>query len=118
MTPQQKRLYDIIKAELDASGVCPSYEEMAGTMGLKSKSGIFPLVNALEEQGYIYRRPHRARSIQLDVVLAGPKWKETVEVVRAARGVKIAPSHKEPTVTITKNSYQALQKALAKLRAI
>jgi len=134
MTPQQKRLYDIIKAELDASGVCPSYEEMRERLGIKAKSGIHRLINDLERRGHIRRLPNRARCIEI-VGHIPMAWKhgeltpeaESLEaekdiaiadVLRAARGLKKAPWHKEPTVDITENSYQILQKALAKLGAV
>lgn len=134
MTPQQKRLYDIIKAELDWGGVCPSYEELRERMGLKSKSGIHRLITGLEERGHIRRLPHRVRCIE--IVGHTPmalKWNELTpraesleaekdmaiaDVIRSARGLKKAPWHKEAVVTITENSYQALRKALAKLGAI
>jgi len=124
MTPQQKRLYDIIKAELDASGVCPSYYEMAIKMGLKSKSGIFPLVNALEEQGHIRRFPHRARAIEIVAPPSQriPTVKEALQeqatewVVKAAKGIR--PTQKKPNVTIPENAYRELVSALRKLRAV
>ena len=53
MTPRQKQLYDIIKADLDATGICPSFEEMRERMGLASRSAIPRILLALEEQGHI-----------------------------------------------------------------
>lgn len=134
MTPQQKRLYDIIKAELDASGVCPSYEEMRERLGIKAKSGIHRLINELENRGHVHRLPNRARSIEIVGHTPIP-WRRnditfpeetrpakveaaTADVLRAASGLKKAPWHKEPCVSITENSYQILQKALAKLGAV
>ena len=131
MTPQQKRLYDIIKADLDATGVCPSFEEMRERMGLGSKSGIHRLLAALEERGHIRRLPHKARCIEIVGHTPIP-WRindhtfpeeagteaPIAEVIRAAHALKKAPWHKEPCVTITENSYQALRKALAKLGAV
>jgi repressor LexA len=38
---------------------------MKDALGLKSKSGIHRLVNALEERGFIHRMPHRARAIEV-----------------------------------------------------
>lgn len=123
MTPQQKRLYDIICAEVSANGFCPSFEEMRERMGLASKSGIHRILGGLEERGYIRRLPHRARAIEIIKELSDPleafhDCREILNVVRAAKGIKKAPPHKEPCVSITENSYQALQKALAKLRAV
>ena len=125
MTPQQKRLYDIIKGDLDATGVCPSFEEMRVWMGLASKSGIHQLLDGLEERGHIRRLRHRARAIEIiernvtvDDLLSRDAGGEAIAgVVLAAKRIKIAPWHKEPTVTISENSYQTLLKALGKLRA-
>lgn len=65
MTAKQKQLLDFIKARLAETGVCPSMQEMADAMGLKSKSGIHRLIVTLEEAGHIARLPYRARSLAL-----------------------------------------------------
>lgn len=38
LTPKQRQLYDFIAAEIAAKGVAPSLQEMAGGLGLASKS--------------------------------------------------------------------------------
>ncbi len=124
MTPQQKRLLDIIKAELDATGVCPSYEEMAGMMGLKSRSNIYPFVVALEKQGYIRRLPHRARCIEIvappsqriPAVREALRDQATEWVVKAAKGIR--PTAKRPNITIPEDACRELVSALRKLRAV
>lgn len=124
MTPQQKRLYDIIKAELDASGVCPSFEEMREAMGLKAKSNIYPFVIALEKQGYIRRLPHRARCIEITAkqdptipaVRAALREQATEWVIKAAKGIR--PTNKGPAITIPEDCYRELVSALRKLRAV
>ena len=65
MTAKQKQLLDFIKARMAETGVCPSMQEMADAMGLKSKSGVHRLIVALEEAGHIARLPYRARSLAL-----------------------------------------------------
>lgn len=124
MTPQQKRLYDIIKAELDATGVCPSYEEMREQLGIKAKSGIHRLVCSLEEQGRIRKLGHRARTIEIvdpkDPLASSIKMalREQARewVVKAAKGIR--PTAKKPNVTIPENAYRELVSALRKLRAV
>ena len=118
MTPQQKRLYDIIRHDLETTGISPSVREMMRKMGLKSTSGIVRLLDGLEESGHIIRRPNRARSIQLDYVLGSPKWREAAKVISAARKIKHMPWQKSRTVPISKEAYQALRKAVAKLGAV
>jgi SOS-response transcriptional repressor LexA len=55
MTAQQKRLLDFIAGEIARVGISPSYHEMMTHMGLRSKSGIHRLVQALIARGYLAR---------------------------------------------------------------
>lgn len=66
LTRKQRDLLVYIHKHM-ASGddVAPSFEEMKTAMGLKSKSGIHRLIQALEERGYIERLPHRARALKI-----------------------------------------------------
>lgn len=61
LTKKQAALLAFLKAAPET----PSYEEMKEALGAKSKSGIFRLVAALEERGYIERIPNRARAIRV-----------------------------------------------------
>ena len=54
------------------TGQCPSFDEMKAAIGLKSKSGIHALINALEERNFIRRLKHRARALE---VIRLPKFK-------------------------------------------
>ena len=63
MTPAQKNMLDAIKSAIDATGVCPSMQELADATGLKSKSGVHRIITALERAGHIARIPGAARSI-------------------------------------------------------
>lgn len=65
MTQKQAKLLRFIKNHIDDKGYSPSYSEMQEALNLTSKSEISRLVNALEEKGFIYRHPFRARSIEL-----------------------------------------------------
>lgn len=65
MTQKQSDLLAFIRARLQAGDVAPSFEEMRKHLGLKSKSGVHRLVNALAERGQIVRLNHRARAIAL-----------------------------------------------------
>lgn len=118
MTPQQKRLYDIINADLDETGVCPSYEEMRVRMDYMSKSNIHRLVVGLEERGHITRLPHKDRSIELNMMAGSRNWRDADNVIRAADKIRRVPWQKGKTVTVSKEAYQALRKAVAKLGAV
>ncbi len=47
------------------NGVSPSFDEMRDQLGLKSKSGIYRLLDGLEERGYIRRLNNRARAVEV-----------------------------------------------------
>lgn len=65
MTPKQKKLLDYIRYYINKNEYCPSFQEMMEHLGLKSKSGVFRLINGLAERGAIRRLPNRARAIEV-----------------------------------------------------
>jgi repressor LexA len=66
LTANQARLLAFLKEAQAASPVGPSWGEMAAFMGLKSKSGVTRLIDALERRGAVRRRCHGAvRSIEI-----------------------------------------------------
>lgn len=65
LTSKQRDLLVFIHSRLQESGVSPSFEEMKEAIGLRSKSGIHRLVNALEERGFIRRLAGRARALEI-----------------------------------------------------
>ncbi len=54
------------------TGCSPSFEEMKEAVGLKSKSGIHALIEALIEREFIRKLPHKARALE---VIKMPKFK-------------------------------------------
>lgn len=67
LTPQQKKLLTFLTREISATGVAPSFSQMAAHMGLSSKSGIHRLLNSLEERGRISRMGKRRQAIEVYV---------------------------------------------------
>lgn len=65
LTPKQLELLTLLNEKLDANGFGPSYEELAKTLGLKSKSNINRMVVALENRGFVRRLPGQSRAIQV-----------------------------------------------------
>lgn len=65
LTAKQRELLTFIERRLETSKVPPSFEQMRVHLGLGSKSGVFRLVEALEERGHIVRKPNCAHSIAL-----------------------------------------------------
>src|SRR5258708_11760477 len=79
LTRKQHQLLLFINQRLNATGICPSFDEMKDALGLKSKSGIHRLISGLEERGFIRRLAHRARALE---VLRLPEGAATSEPTR------------------------------------
>ena len=65
LTRKQYELLVYIDRHLKQTGFSPSFEEMKDALNLRSKSGIHRLISALEERGYLARRHHRARALDV-----------------------------------------------------
>lgn len=65
LTRKQHELLTFIDKHLRETGFSPSFEEMKDGLNLKSKSGIHRLISALEERGFLSRRHHRARALEV-----------------------------------------------------
>ena len=65
LTRKQHELLTFIDKHLKATGFSPSFEEMKEALQLRSKSGIHRLISALEERGFLRRRHHRARALEV-----------------------------------------------------
>jgi repressor LexA len=65
LTRKQHELLMFIDRHLKETGCSPSFEEMKDALQLRSKSGIHRLISALEERGFLRRRHHRARALEV-----------------------------------------------------
>ena len=65
LTRKQYELIGFIDRHLKTTGFSPSFDEMKDALNLRSKSGIHRLVSALEERGFLARRHHRARALEV-----------------------------------------------------
>lgn len=63
MTKRQHELLNFIEHFTDEFGYPPSFQEMVGALGLKSKSGVHRLLHGLRERGLVKMMDHRARSV-------------------------------------------------------
>lgn len=100
LTAKQQQLLLFINDRLSSGGVSPSFDEMKDALGLKSKSGVHRLINALEERGFIRRMANRARALE---VLKLPETHAAASnVVTGAFGQKPseAPAPQSDTVDI------------------
>ena len=89
LTRKQHELLMFIDQHLRATGFSPSFEEMKVALSLKSKSGIHRLISALEERGFLQRRHHRARALQ---VMKIPGEEATKVAATASHPVVFAPN--------------------------
>jgi repressor LexA len=94
LTRKQYELLVYIDKHLKQTGFSPSFEEMKDALKLKSKSGIHRLISALEERGFLGRRRHRARALE---VLRMP------ENLAATRVVGGEPIVEEPSQSFSPN---------------
>ena len=72
LTPKQYQLLMFINKVIKETGHSPSFDEMKEAVGLKSKSGIHALIEALVERNFIKKLPHKARALE---VIRLPKLK-------------------------------------------
>lgn len=81
MTPRQAKLLEFIGGYMRANGgVCPTFDEMTVALGIKSRSGVFRFLNALEREGRIERTYCGTRAIK---IIEGPP---TVDALREMVG--------------------------------
>ena len=72
LTPKQYNLLMFVNKVIKETGHCPSFDEMKDAVCLKSKSGIYALLESLEERKFIKKLPHKARALE---ILRLPKFK-------------------------------------------
>lgn len=66
MTQRQKKLLDFIRDRIEATGVAPSYTEMAAAIGTSSRTTPHDIVQRLIADGHLVRRADRRhRGIEL-----------------------------------------------------
>lgn len=53
LTPQMARVLEFVREQQAASGICPSFAEIAAGVGLKGRSSVHKAVVGLEERGAI-----------------------------------------------------------------
>lgn len=88
LTRQQKNLLLFINERLDGDGVAPSFDEMRDALGLKSKSGVHRMVQALVERGFLERLPNRARALAVKKLPGDQTPNSTQDNSRSLAGVQ------------------------------
>ena len=65
LTRKQLELLEFIHSYMLENKISPSFEEMKIAVNLRSKSGIFRLINGLAERGFINQIKQRARALEI-----------------------------------------------------
>ena len=96
LTRKQHELLIFIDQHLKTTGFSPSFEEMKEALQLKSKSGIHRLISALEERGFLRRRHHRARALEVMRLPDAMTPRGMVEPARAEPAALVSPAGFSP----------------------
>src|SRR5579875_2664832 len=91
LTRKQHELLVFIDRHLKETGFSPSFEEMKNALNLRSKSGIHRLISALEERGFLARRHHRARALEV-VRLPEDRAEARAEAASGGRAAGFSPN--------------------------
>jgi repressor LexA len=92
LTRKQHELLTYIDRHLKETGFSPSFEEMKDALQLKSKSGIHRLISALEERGFLRRRRHRARALEVTRLPENLATRPSVDVETDEAGPAFSPT--------------------------
>ena len=65
LTTRQKQALDFIVKAASERGCPPTIREIGDALGIHSTNGVRYLLSALVKKGYIRRRPHVSRGIEL-----------------------------------------------------
>ena len=107
LTRKQHELLLFIHERLKESGIPPSFDEMKEALDLASKSGIYRLITALEERGFIRRLPNRARALEVirlpDSIAPGlnSARKFSPSVIEGSLGKRAAEAARTPSPRAT-----------------
>jgi repressor LexA len=87
ITRRQKEVLDFLSAFTQKNGYSPSYEEIAGGLGVNSLATVHKHVTNLQNKGLLQRAHNRSRSIDVLPVRTGRKGSERVPLMgRIAAG--------------------------------
>lgn len=65
LTPLMLRLLEYVQDEIERTGICPTYKEIARAIGVSSPGNVNRLVGLLIERGYMTKINATARSLTI-----------------------------------------------------
>jgi repressor LexA len=100
LTKCEKRVLDYIRSHVNSrDNEAPSYKEIAHGLGLKTASNIHAHIEKLVIKGYLKKKRHSGRSIEITV--HSPGWSACIELPLAGRIAAGKPIHAiEDTETV------------------
>ena len=72
LTKRQEQIFDFILSNIDRFGYPPSIPEIQRQFSFKSPNAVQTHLKALNRKGYLSRRPHKSRGIEI-LIHAGQK---------------------------------------------
>lgn len=107
LTPAMAKAMRYLQAYVADKGYGPSFDDLREHLGLSSKSRVHRLLTALEQRGYIRRRPRQSRAFEILNAIPDPRTR----LDRAARAVCAALGVSETSALALVRA--ALEKELA-----
>lgn len=65
LTERQNEALDVIRSYMRTHRKPPTLQEIGDALGIASTNGVYKLLQALEQKGYVEREPHTARGLSL-----------------------------------------------------
>lgn len=101
ITRRQKEVVDFLEAFVEENGYSPSFEEIAGGLGLRSVATVHKHITNLEKKGLLDRERNRSRSI--DLVPEGARVRNGQQVPllgRIAAGFPVEAAQTAETISL------------------
>jgi len=93
MTPRMRDMMLVIQRYDEELGVAPTQANIAAELNMTSKSQVGVVLEALEQAGYIRRRPNQARNIEIVKRLIDPRrrnFRQALHEITKAATIKQA----------------------------
>jgi repressor LexA len=90
LTDHQRRVFEFIAEQINRNGYPPTLREIGTQFGIGSTNGVRCLLSAIEQKGYIRRRPNLSRGIELVHAAETPGGLVRIPIVgRVAAGLPL-----------------------------
>jgi repressor LexA len=105
LTQRQNEAYEFIRGYMDRNSKPPTMQEIGDALGISSTNGVYKLLRALEQKGWIRREKHTARGIELAETERNPFGEDdggpTLPVVSPTASDQPEELHRRPRGTLS-----------------